>query len=178
MVSFTLKTLIQAGMMDPLEKQPYAQIGLDVVGSEANTALSLETAAQGTVLLRNDGGILPLAVGSVAKPLRVAVVGPMARARREMAGDYWRCLCPAANGSHGVCDTWGHSDNITAQCVPSIEEALLAQALTKGGVTVTVEEGADMSDPSCGFAVGEGHSAPRLELPQPPSSLGPTRLTS
>ena len=56
MVGFTLQTLIQAGMMDPLEKQPYAQIGLDVVGSEANTALSQETAAQGTVLLRNDGG--------------------------------------------------------------------------------------------------------------------------
>lgn len=42
------------------------------------------------------------------------------------------------------------------QCVPSIEEALLAQALPKGGVAVTVEEGADMSDPSCGFAVGGG----------------------
>ena len=64
-------------------------------------------------------GILPLQVGTVGKPLRVALIGPMAHARREMAGDYWRCLCPAANGSHGVCDTWGRSDNITAQCVPS-----------------------------------------------------------
>lgn len=91
----------------------------------ANTALSQETAAQGTVLLRNDKGLLPLKVGSTTKPLRIALIGPQARTRREMAGDYWRCLCPAVNGSHGVCDTFGYSNNITAQCVPSIEEALL-----------------------------------------------------
>eukprot|EP01049_Picozoa_sp_SAG25_P010324 SAG25_NODE_1118_length_3897_cov_1.834387_5_plen_294_part_00 len=156
MVGFTLQTLIQAGVMDPLEKQPYAQIGLDVVGSEANTALSQETAAQGTVLLRNDDNILPLKLGTVGKPLHIAVIGPMARARREMAGDYWRCLCPATNGSHGVCDTFGHSNNITSWCVTSIEEALLAQAVPQGGVVVSVDEGADMTDPQCGFAVGGG----------------------
>jgi beta-glucosidase-like glycosyl hydrolase len=33
MVGYTLKTLIQAGVMDPLEQQPYTKIGLEVVGS-------------------------------------------------------------------------------------------------------------------------------------------------
>ena len=55
-----------------------------------------------------------------------------------------------------MCDTFGHSNNITSWCVTSIEEALLAQAVPQGGVVVSVDEGADMTDPQCGFAVGGG----------------------
>jgi beta-glucosidase-like glycosyl hydrolase len=59
-VGYTLKTLIQAGVMDPVGRQPYTRIGLDVVGSAQHMELSRAAAAQGMVLLRNDDGVLPL----------------------------------------------------------------------------------------------------------------------
>nr|WP_229364154.1 glycoside hydrolase family 3 C-terminal domain-containing protein [Sphingomonas sp. PL-96] len=49
-----------------------------------NAALALAAAEKSMVLLKNDG-ILPLAA---AKPLRIAVVGPLADARRVLRGNY------------------------------------------------------------------------------------------
>lgn len=44
-----------------------------------------EAARRSIVLLKNDGGLLPLAAGIA----RIAVVGPLAEARAEMVGPWW-----------------------------------------------------------------------------------------
>jgi beta-glucosidase len=69
-----------------------------VIGSAAHTALNLEVARRGLVLLRNDG-VLPLAGGFRAddggraaggdpRPRRVAVVGPLADDAQTQLGDW------------------------------------------------------------------------------------------
>ena len=91
------------------------------------------------------------------------------------------------------CDvnTFGHSDNITAQCVPSIEEALLAQAVPRSGAKEGrgdrgrrrgLKEGADMSDPSCGHGLAGrgGHKCSKAGIATAATAAkpGPTRRTS
>jgi beta-D-xylosidase 4 len=69
-ISRTLGQRLRAGMLDPLEAQPARlfELGQETLGS--GRALALDSAAQGTVLLRNSAGALPLRRGA-----RVALIG-------------------------------------------------------------------------------------------------------
>lgn len=76
-----LRAKFQLGLFDePLEPAPDAH---RVVGCAEHRALALEAAREGIVLLRNEGGMLPLA-GDAA---RVAVVGPNADEVPTLLGD-------------------------------------------------------------------------------------------
>jgi beta-glucosidase-like glycosyl hydrolase len=81
----TLTLHFLAGRFDPSAAQPFMAIPFDAVGSPANLALAAESALQGMVLLRNDGGLLPLRAGGA---LRLAVVGPLAN-DSAVAGNYF-----------------------------------------------------------------------------------------
>ena len=70
------------GQFDPLNIQPYTQIGADVINSTAHQAINLDAALQSIVLLKNNG-ILPLKPG-----LKLAVVGPHAFSQRDLLEDY------------------------------------------------------------------------------------------
>jgi beta-glucosidase len=59
-------------MFDPPAHVPLANLTLDAVDTPASRALAREMATKGAVLLRNDGGLLPL--GHVA---RLAVVNAL-----------------------------------------------------------------------------------------------------
>lgn len=72
------------GMFDPPEEVPYAQIPYSVVDSVEHRALALQAARESIVLLKNEGGLLPLA----KEPGRVAVVGPNADALSALLGNY------------------------------------------------------------------------------------------
>ena len=73
----------ELGMFDPAEKLPWANLGEDVISSEANDMLAVEAARQSMVLLKNDG-VLPL-----DKNIRkLAVVGPNADDSNMMNGEY------------------------------------------------------------------------------------------
>jgi beta-glucosidase len=74
----------QLGMFDPPEQVPYAQIPLSVNDSPEHRALALETARESLVLLKNEGGFLPLSktVG------RIAVIGPNAHDPEALLGNY------------------------------------------------------------------------------------------
>eukprot|EP00660_Eupelagonema_oceanica_P015180 gene15180-22273_t len=74
---------MRLGWFDPMESVPWSSYGKDKVNSQANQALALEAAAQGMVLLKNDGKTLPLKAGA-----KVAVVGPHAKATGVMQGNY------------------------------------------------------------------------------------------
>jgi beta-glucosidase len=87
-VDTSLKRLFIArfrlGMFDPPELVKYAQIPTSVILSPEHRALSLKTAHESIVLLKNDG-ILPL------KPIyhRIAVVGPNAASLAAIEGNYF-----------------------------------------------------------------------------------------
>ena len=72
------------GMLDDPMKVPYARIPIEANNSPTNQALALEVARQSLVLLKNEGGLLPLRkdLGSVA------VIGPNADDTRVLLGNY------------------------------------------------------------------------------------------
>jgi beta-glucosidase len=72
------------GMFDPPEKVKWAQIPYDVVDCEEHRALSVEAARRSLVLLKNDGGLLPL--GDWVN--RIAVIGPNAHHPASLLGNY------------------------------------------------------------------------------------------
>jgi len=72
------------GMFDPLERVPYSRISFSENNSPAHAALALQAARASMVLLKNDGGALPL-----KKSLRsVAIIGPNAAALPALEGNY------------------------------------------------------------------------------------------
>jgi len=72
------------GMFDPPERVPYAAIPYGENDSPAHRALALETARKSIVLLRNEGGLLPL-----RRDLRhIAVIGPNAADVDVLLGNY------------------------------------------------------------------------------------------
>jgi beta-glucosidase len=87
-VDTSLKRLFIArfrlGMFDPPSEVKYAQIPVTAILSPEHRALSLKTAHESIVLLKNDG-ILPL------KPIykRIAVIGPNAASLAAIEGNYF-----------------------------------------------------------------------------------------
>ena len=72
------------GMFDPPEMVPYARIPYSVNDSAEHRALALEAARKSIVLLKNEGGLLPL-----AKDLKtIAVIGPNAADTEVLLGNY------------------------------------------------------------------------------------------
>ncbi len=72
------------GMFDPPENVPFAQIPYEANDCEKHRQLALRTARESIVLLKNEGGLLPL-----AKDLRsVAVIGPNADNPDALIGNY------------------------------------------------------------------------------------------
>jgi beta-glucosidase len=79
---FTARFLL--GMFDPPENVPFAQLGEEMVNSEAHQALALRAAQESIVLLKNEGNLLPLSkeIGSIA------VIGPNAHDLQSLLGNY------------------------------------------------------------------------------------------
>jgi len=79
-----LKTRFRLGMFDPPEQVPYASIPYEVNDSPKHRALALETARKSMVLLKNEGGLLPLSreLGTIA------VIGPNANDVEVLLGNY------------------------------------------------------------------------------------------
>ncbi len=73
----------ELGMFDPAEMLPWANLGEDVISSEANDQLAVEAARQSMVLLKNNG-VLPLD----KNVKKLAVVGPNADDSNMMNGEY------------------------------------------------------------------------------------------
>ncbi|MCS6953238.1 MAG: glycoside hydrolase family 3 C-terminal domain-containing protein [Bryobacterales bacterium] len=79
-----LTARFRLGMFDPPERVPYARIPYSVVDSPAHRALALEAARKSIVLLKNDGGLLPLRRDIKA----IAVIGPNADDVDALLGNY------------------------------------------------------------------------------------------
>jgi beta-glucosidase len=80
------RTRFRLGMFDPPERVPYAQIPYAVVDSQPHREAALEAARQSLVLLKNEGGALPLDKSAVR---RIAVIGPNADDTLVQAGNYF-----------------------------------------------------------------------------------------
>ncbi len=79
-----LKTRFKLGMFDPVDANPYNQIGPEVVHSEAHKLLARKVAQKSVVLLKNNGA-LPIARECPS----VFVTGPMAGNIDVLIGNYY-----------------------------------------------------------------------------------------
>ena len=86
-IDVSVRRLLQArfrlGMFDPPEMVKYAQVSDSEIASPANRELALKIAQESMVLLKNNG-VLPLG----PKIKRIALVGPLAKSERVLAGNY------------------------------------------------------------------------------------------
>ncbi|WP_308991266.1 glycoside hydrolase family 3 C-terminal domain-containing protein [Mariniflexile litorale] len=83
-LAILLKTRFKLGLFDPKGSNPYDNINLDVVNSEAHRALSKEVAQKSIVLLKNNG-ILPLK-NDLSKYF---ITGPNAASVEILLGNYY-----------------------------------------------------------------------------------------
>ena len=78
-------TRMKLGMFDDKEKVPYSAITYDQVDGDAQKKLNLKAAKKSIVLLKNEGGILPLKKESIHT---IGVIGPNANSRKALIGNY------------------------------------------------------------------------------------------
>lgn len=79
-----LTARFKLGMFDPPERVPFTKIPYSVNDSPEHRALALETARKSIVLLKNEGGLLPLGKGLGT----IAVIGPDADNLDVLLGNY------------------------------------------------------------------------------------------
>jgi len=79
-----LRARFKLGLFDPPERVPYASITPDANNTPEHHALAKEAAIASMVLLRNEGGVLPLRRGI----RKIAVIGPNAEDVEILLGNY------------------------------------------------------------------------------------------
>ena len=121
-ISRTLGWRFAVGQFNPLENQPWLSYNLDHLGTTEHAAAAMEGAAQGLVLVKNAGGVLPL-----ARSKALTILGPLADDQEALMGDYYAdAVCAGSNG---------YSNSVGYGCVPSLATAL--SAANVGGKTIT-----------------------------------------
>jgi beta-glucosidase len=94
-----LKNRFELGELDPAGSYPWQDWGLANVSTPEMVALTAVAAAQGIVLLKNEGGVLPAAPQRLAGR-SVALIGPLANDSFGMLGGYGvRAAGPCQNSS-------------------------------------------------------------------------------
>lgn len=80
-----LRTRFKLGMFDPPEEDPWGHLGREAINNEKHQALARKAAEKSIVLLKNEGGLLPLD----NSPKKIAVVGPGAANPHTLFGNYY-----------------------------------------------------------------------------------------
>lgn len=78
-------TRMKLGLFDPQDKVPFHTIDYSVVDCDRHKKINEKAAKKSVVLLKNEGGILPL---DRSKYKTIGVVGPNANNRKALVGNY------------------------------------------------------------------------------------------
>ena len=138
---------IRLGMFDPPARVPFSNLGLEDVASEAHQRLALDAARESMVLLRNEGGVLPL------KAAKIAVIGPTAFDPDALLGNYNGIPPRIVTPLEGLENEWGAAsvkyalgatyESHSAALVPP---GVLSTNDGRRGLTAEYFDGDDFSD--------------------------------
>ncbi|HEY3704240.1 MAG TPA: glycoside hydrolase family 3 C-terminal domain-containing protein [Terracidiphilus sp.] len=107
---------MRLGMFDPPEKVPFHSIPFSEVNSPEHGELALRAARESMVLLKNDGGVLPLKAGTKT----IAVVGPLAASLVALEGNYNAIPLHAILPVDGIVSEFGAEHVVYAQGSPYV----------------------------------------------------------
>ncbi|KAG1688059.1 hypothetical protein DVH05_023850 [Phytophthora capsici] len=132
----TLKLRFELGLFDPIDDQPYWKVAPSDVNTDEAKQLSLDLARKSIVLLQNNKSVLPLKKG-----IKLAVVGPHARAQSGLLGNYLGQMCHGGYDEVGCVQTpfeaisqlngesrttFAQGCNITGKSTAGFDEAVTA----------------------------------------------------
>ncbi len=154
---------MRLGFFDPLELNPFGQLGSEVVDTPAHRQLAREAADQSLVLLKNAHTALPLGGGGGGgggrAQLTVAVLGRNANATANMQGNYFGqapfLISPLAGVAAVAGVTATFDDGTNTHAATGLAAAADAVVLVVG----LTSEGVHPSDEA------EGHDRTSLMLP-------------
>lgn len=111
-IDIAVKRLFKArfllGMFDPPERVPYSQIPYEVNDCEEHRSLALEMARESIVLLKNEGGLLPL-----RRDLKtIAVIGPNASSVDVLLGNYYGTPSKPVTAIEGIRAKVSHNTKV------------------------------------------------------------------
>lgn len=152
-----LRVKLQLGLFE----KPYADPALveSIILSNEHRELALRAAQESMVLLKNEGGMLPLSPSEK----RIAVIGPLADSKKDMLGT-WSFFGKAEDVETVIDGLGAYLDGVihvpgcgVRDADPADIEAAVAIAKSADVVVLVVGESEDMS--------GEAHSRSNLGLP-------------
>jgi beta-glucosidase len=176
--------VLRAKFLLGLFENPYTNENLaSCIGSREHLDLAREAAAQGLILLKNEGGLLPLDRNKLKK---IAVIGPNADHAGNQVGDYTAPSLPGAivtvlqglrrEAGQDVEITYAHGCSIRGDSLLEVEEAVAAAkdaevaVVVVGGSscrdisTIINEHGQAVPTPSGEMDCGEGYDRDELDL--------------
>jgi len=117
------------GMFDPPERVPWSKVPFSEVDSPEHRKLALEAARKSIVLLKNEGGVLPLK----ASVKTIAVIGPSANDAEALLGNYNGFSSKHVPPLEGIQNQWagkaevryaagaGYTDQTDAQLAEAVQ---------------------------------------------------------
>lgn len=108
-VTRLMTTRMKLGLFDLPEKVKYASIPYDINDCKEHNELSLEAARRSVVLLKNEGGMLPL---DITKIRNIGVIGPNADSRLALKGNYYGTASKYISVLEGIQDYAGDSARV------------------------------------------------------------------
>eukprot|EP00040_Diaphanoeca_grandis_P016335 m.84243 g.84243 ORF g.84243 m.84243 type:complete len:798 (+) comp25726_c0_seq1:98-2491(+) len=133
---------MKLGLFDDPTTQKYTQYGYESINTSTTQQLVVEAAAQGMVLLKNDGPVLPLGLAR-----KIAVVGVHASTTTSLLSDYYGdqvCFGTPTPESTAACNArnGGSTSEICQKtldgCVVTIGASVMDANARKGGETKVV----------------------------------------
>jgi beta-glucosidase len=171
-LTHVLRTRFRLGLLDPPDRNPYANIAENVIASPEHRALAREAAVKSLVLLKNSDHLLPL-----RKNLRkVFITGPLAADAQVMLANYYGVNEDVATVLEGIAGKVSAATSVLYEpgCLldrPNANPISPPGSARDADVTIAVMGISGLLEGEEGEAIASPGQGDRLDLNLPPNQL-------